>query len=328
MTGIINSETAPFYLAASKDGMTAAPLDISNISGKRILITGAGGFIGRKLAMQLVKKGAEVHGTSRAERSNDRLPITWWQGSFEDIDTGRSIMNKARPDIIFHLSGMVTAVNRMENILPAYHSLLTSTVNLLTLAGSQNCERILIIGSSNEPVGMDPNSPYAAAKCASSMYGRLFNRLYDLPVVIARPFVGYGPGQPADKLIPYVISQLINGQPPKLSSGTWKTDWIYIDDLVEGVLRCALVAGIEGCTIDIGTGQLASVREIVEKIVIFLEPSMTPQFGALPDRFSEHTPVANTAYAWDKIRWKASVSLNEGLKRTVAEAAMSNGILI
>jgi UDP-glucose 4-epimerase len=309
-------------------GMTAIPFDISNISGKRILITGAGGFIGRKLASQLIKKGAEVHGTSRSERNGDRLPITWWQGSFEDLDTGRKIMENARPDIIVHLSGMVTAVNRMENVLPAYHSLLTSTVNLLTLAGNARCERILIIGSSNEPVGMDPNSPYAAAKFASSMYGRMFNRLYELPVVIARPFVGYGPGQPADKIIPYVISQLINGEQPKLSSGSWKTDWVYIDDMVEGVLRCALMPGIEGCTIDIGTGELTSVREIVEKIVILLEPSVNPQFGALPDRFSEHTPVANTSYTWEKIRWKASVSLNEGLKRTVAEVAISNGILI
>jgi UDP-glucose 4-epimerase len=308
--------------------MTATLTDIYNISGKRILITGAGGFIGRRLASELVKKGAEVHGTSRTERNGDRLPITWWKGSFEDIDTARTTLNEVRPDIIFHLSGMVTAVNRMENILPAYHSLITSTVNLLTLSADLNCERILIIGSSNEPVGQDPNSPYAAAKWASSMYGRLFNRLYDSPVVIARPFVGYGPGQPADKLIPYVISQLINGEQPKLSSGSWKTDWIYIDDMVEGVLRCALVPGIEGCTVDIGTGELTSVRDIVEKIVTLLEPTVKPQFGVLPDRFSEHTPVANTSYSWEKLHWKATTNLDEGLRRTVAELAMSNGILI
>lgn len=308
--------------------MTVPPSDISNISGRRVLITGAGGFIGRKLASLLVGKGAEVHGTSRHERINDTLPIKWWKGSFEDIDVARNTLNEIRPDIIFHLSGMVTAVNRMDNILPAYHSLITSTVNLLTLSANLKCERILIIGSSNEPVGQDPNSPYAAAKWASSMYGRLFNRLYDSPVVIARPFVGYGPGQPPDKLIPYVISQLINGKQPKLSSGSWKTDWIYIDDMVEGIFRCALVPGVEGCTIDIGTGELASVREIVEKIVTLLEPSVTPHFGALPDRFSEHTPVANTNYAWEKLHWKSAVSLDEGLRRTVAEVAMSNGILI
>lgn len=308
--------------------MTAIPSDVSTISGKRVLITGAGGFIGRKLASQLARKGAEVHGTSREERTNDPLPITWWKGSFEDIETARSVIHNVRPNIIFHLSGMVTGSNGVENILPTYHSLLTSTVNLLTLAANPDCKRIVVIGSSNEPVGVDPNSPYSAAKMVSSMYGRLFYNLYKLPVVIARPFVGYGPGQPADKLIPYVISQLISGQEPKLSSGRWKTDWIYIDDMVEGILRCGVVPGIEGSTIDIGTGELASVREIVDKLVILTEPLATPHFGALPDRFSEHTPVANITHAWEKIRWKASVSLNEGLKRTVAEFAISNGILI
>lgn len=308
--------------------MASTPIDISGISGKRILITGAGGFIGRKLALKLVQKGGKVFGTSRSDRSGDTLPIPWHRGSFEDLGEGKRILNDVCPDVVIHLSGKVTAINRIENILPAYHSLLTSTVNLLTLSGSLGCERILIVGSSNEPAGHDPNSPYAAAKWAASMYGRLFNRLYDLPVVIARPFVGYGPGQPADKIIPYVISQLISGQQPKLSSGSWKTDWIYIDDMVEGILRCAFVPGLEGATIDIGTGELTSVREIVEKIVALLDPSVRPHFGALPDRFSEHTPVADITHAWDKIRWKAAINLDEGLRRTVAEVAMSNGILL
>lgn len=299
--------------------MTALPSDSPGFSKKRILITGAGGFVGRKLASRLVKMGADVHGTSRTEKVNDPLPITWWAGSFDDVDVARTTLDNIRPDIIFHLSGMVTAANNLENILPAYHSLLTSSVNLLTLSSKMNCERVLIIGSSNEPVNHDPNSPYAAAKWASSMYGRLFHKLYNLPVVIARPFVGYGPGQPADKLIPYVIHQLINGKQPKLSSGSWKTDWIYIDDMVEGILRCTLVPGIEGCTIDIGTGKLASVREIVEKIVTLIEPSVTPIFGALPDRYSEHTPVANTDDAWEKLQWRSTVNLDEGLRRTVAE---------
>jgi len=59
----------------------------------------------------------------------------------------------------------------------------------------------------------------------------------------------------------------MRGERPKLSSGAWKTDWIYIDDVVEGLIRCATTPAIEGCTIDIGTGQYASVRQIVEKIV-------------------------------------------------------------
>jgi nucleoside-diphosphate-sugar epimerase len=146
-----------------------------------------------------------------------------------------------------------------------------------------------------------------------------FTGFYDTRVVIARPFVGYGPGQPSDKLIPYVVSHLLENKRPKLSSGAWKTDWIYIDDMVEGILRCVTAPGIEGCTIDIGTGMLASVRDIVNKLVALTKPSITPDFGALPDRFDEHTPVANVNDTWDKIQWKAAMNLDEGLEKTVME---------
>lgn len=290
---------------------------MTGLKGTRILITGAGGFIGRKLASQLLLMGAEVYGTSRSDRSRDELPIAWRQTSFEDFDSVKRIISSIQPSIIFHLSGLVTGANGKENILPAYHSLVTSTVNVLSVAADIGCDRIIIPGSSNEPIGHDPNSPYSAAKWASSMYGRLYHKLYNLPVVVARTFVGYGPGQPSDKLIPYVISQLSKGVGPKLSSGLWKTDWIYIDDIIDGMIQCAVVPGIEGSTIDIGTGQLASVRQIVEQIVTLMEPSVLPQFGALPDRHAEHTPVADTQYTWEKLRWRAAVSLEEGLRRTV-----------
>jgi len=89
--------------------------------------------------------------------------------------------------------------------------------------------------------------------------------------------------------------------------------------VVEGLIRCATTPGIEGCTIDIGTGQYASVRQIVEKVVTLLEPPVLPLFGAVPDRHAEHTPVADTTYAWEKLQWRAEVSLDEGLRRTVKQ---------
>jgi nucleoside-diphosphate-sugar epimerase len=288
---------------------------------KKILITGASGFIGRSLARRLQSSGVEIHGTSREEQPNGDVPVIWHQGSFQDVIFARNIITSVKPDVIYHLSGMVTGNNHVDNVIPTYHSLVTSTVNLLSAAATVGCcQRIIIVGSSNEPVDDSPNSPYAAAKWASSMYSRLFQTLYNLPIVIARTFVVYGPGQPSDKLIPYVMTQLMKGERPKLSSGTWKTDWIYIDDAVEALTRCAVMPGIEGCTIDIGTGEYASVRDIVDRIVAILEPSTTPQFGALPDRHAEHTPVADTAYTREKLRWKPEINLAEGLKRTVEYA--------
>lgn len=284
---------------------------------KKVLITGAAGFIGNRLVKRLREGGAEVYGTSRIDRGND-LSITWYQGSFDDLNTAQRVLEEIQPDIIYHLAGMATASNSVTNVLPTYHSLVTSTVNLLTVAAALNCQRIILVGSTNEPLHQYPNSPYAAAKCASTMYGHLFQKLYSLPLVIARTSVAYGPGQPSDKLIPYVMSHLLKAQRPKLSTGAWKTDWIYIDDVIDGLFCCATVPDIEGETIDIGTGQYTSVREVVDKLVDIMSPPVTPLFGVLPDRHAEHTPVADTAKTWEKLHWKAKTSIEEGLRKTVA----------
>lgn len=291
---------------------------IEKLAGKKILVTGGGGFIGRNLTDKLYDAGAEVHCTSRSVQTKNQKAV-WWQGVFDDHATAKNLLHAIKPDIIFHLSGHVTAANGIENILPAYHSHVTSTINLLTLAADLGCERIILTGSSNEPLDEmpAPNSPYAAAKWTQHVYGHLFHRLYKLPVVVARPFVGYGPGQGREKLIPYVILSLLRGENPPLSNGRWKTDWIYIDDMVEGILQCALVPGIEGTTLDIGSGKLTSVREIVEKIVTILKPKAQPLFGALPDRYVEHSRIANTQLTFSKLNWKPEMNFDDGLKKTV-----------
>lgn len=298
-------------------------------SNKKVLVTGAGGFIGGHLAKALCDLGAEVHGTSRTERKSSRENLIWWKGTFENIETARALFEKIKPDLIFHLAGEVTGATDIQQVLPTYHSLLTSTVNLLTVAMEQGCEKIILTASSTEPFENEPYpiSPYSAAKWAMNGYGHLFQKLFNAPVLIVRPFMGYGPSQPEFKLLPNVILSLLRGESPSLSNGLWVTEWIYIDDLIEGILSASIIPQIESRTLDIGTGVQTSVRNLVEEVVDIMQPAGKPLFGALPDRKMEHTRIADTEYTFSKTNWRAKTSLREGLEKTITwfEKAITNG---
>jgi nucleoside-diphosphate-sugar epimerase len=147
----------------------------------------------------------------------------------------------------------------------------------------------------------------------------MFHALYQFPVVIARVFMVYGPAQQdLTKLIPYATLSLLRGQTPKISSGERLVDWIYVSDVVDGFMALAQAPGVDGATIDLGSGTLISIREIVQQLASVVDPRAKVEFGALPDRPLEPTRLAQTAETFARMGWKPRVGLREGLERTVA----------
>ena len=291
---------------------------LAPLTDATVMITGASGFLGTHLCRRLCQKNGEVHATSRTQRSNLKGGPIWWQTDLEDLGGVRSLFANVKPDIIFHLSGLTSGSQTIEFVLPTFRSLLTSTVNLLTVATEVGCRRVVLAGSLNEPQSDDlemiPSSPYATAKWASSGYGRMFHALYGTPLVNVRTFMTYGPGQNFRKLIPSVILSLLKGESPKLSSGHWNADWIYIDDAIEGFLAAAQMPQVEGATFDIGSGTLVTVRELVDKLVRSVGCSTQPLFGVLPDRVRESARRAEVVRTFEKLGWKPKVSLESGLQ--------------
>jgi nucleoside-diphosphate-sugar epimerase len=163
-----------------------------------------------------------------------------------------------------------------------------------------------------------PCSPYAAAKWAGSAYARMFHALYQFPVVILRIFMVYGPAQPdLRKLVPYVTLSLLRGETPKLSSGQRQVDWVYIDDVVDGLIAAAQAPGIEGNTLEIGSGTLVSIREVVEQLRRLIAPQAVLPFGTLPERPLEQVRMADTAATYAKLGLQPATPLPIGLQRTV-----------
>jgi UDP-glucose 4-epimerase len=296
---------------------------IYQLNSKKVLVTGASGFVGSHLCRNLGNQGAEIHAVSRSIRSSDSSYLKWWKIDLGDIEQVRKLFDDVKPDVVFHLASSVTGRHDLELVLPIFHGNLTSTVNLLAAATEfGGCHRIVLASSLEEPelgeAGAIPNSPYGAAKWASSSYGRMFHALYKTPVAIARLFMIYGPAQPdINKLIPYVTLSLLQGKAPQISSGKRQVDWIYIDDVIEGLLALAQTPNVEGCTVDIGSGNFTTVHDIVDHLVKLTDSTIQPLYGALPDRPSEPVRVANIACTYDILEWQPQTSLENGLKQTI-----------
>ena len=293
------------------------------LQGRKVLLTGASGFIGSHLSRRLLEFGAEVHAISRAQHRSDARRLNWWQGDIGDMGFTRWLFQELEPDYVLHLASHVMGSPALDHVLPTFRGNLATTVNLLTAAAEYGCTRILLTGSLSEPEPEHgeafPSCPYAAAKWASSMYARMFHALYGVPAVVARVFMVYGPAQrDQSKLIPYTTITMMQGGVPQITSGSRLVDWIYVADVVEGLVAAMTAQGIEGSTVELGSGSLVSIREIVERIEALVGAGVSASFGTLPDRPHEPVRMADTAGSLLKLGWRPVVTLEEGLARTVA----------
>ena len=128
----------------------------------------------------------------------------------------------------------------------------------------------------------------------------------------------YGPGQQdRTKLVPYVISSLLRGEGPRLSSGRREVDWVYVDDVVAAFVAAAEAEKAPGSTLDIGSGELVSIRSLVEQIAALVGGDVRPVFGALPDRPGERPRDAEVQPSRETIGWEPSTPLDVGLARTI-----------
>ena len=294
-----------------------------DLASQRMLVTGASGFIGSHLVRRLAGAGTEVHAVSRSRADGDD-GTRWWQADLADMAAARAVAEAVRPDVIFHLAGHVMGGTSLEQVGPTFRSNLQSTVNIGTLAAELGCRRLLLAGSAYEASvgnpGATPVSPYAVAKLAAGVYADMFHSLYGVPMVTLRINLTYGPAQrDLKKLIPYVILSLLRGEAPRLMSGKRQVDWVYVDDVVEAFVSAAATDAIDGLTLDVGSGQLVSIRETVERIQRIVGSKSEPEFGALSGGPAEDFQVRSNPEGTRRvIGWAPTIDLDEGLRRTVA----------
>lgn len=299
----------------------------------KVLVTGASGFIGSAACRALLARGDEVHAVSRRPPAGAADPLAAPQAIWHACDLSQrsavaELLGRTSPEAVLHLAGEVIGSRAAGASASAFATTLGSTVHLLGLLAEeplrQTVKRVVLAGSLEEPtpsLGKPdpvPCSPYAAAKAAARQWARLAHRSWGVPVVWARLFMVYGPGQrDRSKLIPAACLALLRGEPFAMSSGRRPVDWIYLDDVVAGLLGCLDRPGLEGLEVDLGSGDLVTVRGVVERLHALVPDAPVPRFGALPDRPDEVIRAADLTLAQRHLAWQPGVDLDSGLARTL-----------
>jgi len=280
------------------------------------------------LTRRLIETGAQVWAGIYTDEAPERiaaLPSLAKCISLNVQDAGsvRWAVGQADPDVVFHLAAVGVTEPGVDPAL-ALEVNSGGTVHLLEALRGRDVGRVVLAGTcyeygAREAVeGLDPFNAYAASKVAAWAFGRMYWRAHGLPAVTVRPFQVYGPGQPAHTLVPAAIRAALAGKDFPMTPGEQGRDFVYVDDVVDGMLAAAAAPDIEGHSLDLGTGRVYLVRQVVERIWAMTGARGRVLAGDLPYRSGTVMRLGADAdrTAW-LTGWRARVALEEGLRRTI-----------
>lgn len=295
---------------------------------KRVLVTGATGFVGRHLVRHLLARGARVYAGSspedggpphRLEGQAHALALTF---DIRDAGAVHDAVEKARPDLVFHLAA-VGVTDPGIDPMTALTVNAGGAINLLEALRETTLERMVMTGTCYEygvsgGAELDPFSAYSASKVAAWAFGRMYWRAHELPVVTVRPFQVYGPGQPAHTLIPSAIGAALSSEDFPMTPGGQMRDFVFIEDVARGMIAVAETPAAEGQSLDLGTGTGVRVLDVVEQIWDLTRAPGEIRPGALRYRQASALHLVADADQTARITgWRATTDLDRGLRVTV-----------
>ncbi len=308
--------------------------------GKRVLVTGADGFIGSHLAERLVQEGAALRAFCLY---NSQGTCGWLEQSPPEVRNAMDLrlgdVRDARfveaacekVEVVFHLAALIAIPYSYLAPESFYETNVRGTMNVLEAARRHVVGRVVQTSTSEvygtpailpirETHPLNAQSPYAASKVAADQMCLAYHRSFQVPVTILRPFNTFGPRQSTRAVTATILSQLIDGRSEvQLGRLDTRRDLTFVADVVDGFLKAGSTPGIEGDVIQLGTGRSVSIGELFEMAcqVTGSRAVVKPDSRRLrPDESEVLVLESDPSRARDRLGWSATVGLKDGLKRT------------
>ena len=308
-----------------------------SLKKKRVLVTGAGGFIGSHLVERLVESGASVRAFVhyRGDGSRGWLDQSVHKNEFEVVagdvsDRDNVAVAMKGVDVVFHLAALIGIPYSYHAPLSYVRTNIEGTLNILLAARDAGVQRVVHTSTSevygtaqyvpiNEAHPLQGQSPYSASKIGADKLAESFHLSFGLPVVTMRPFNTFGPRQSARAVIPTIISQCFAGGTVHLGSLRPTRDFNYVSNTVDAFLKCAEVPEAIGKTIHVGSGVEISIGDLVVEIGRLLGREIkveTQESRSRPPESEVERLLADNTRARAVLNWEPRVTRGEGLLRT------------
>ncbi|ELR70601.1 UDP-glucose 4-epimerase [Fulvivirga imtechensis AK7] len=312
------------------------------LKGKKILITGADGFIGSHLTERLFEEGCHVRAFAYYNSFNswgwldtfskdklDQMEI--FTGDIRDPNGVRTAMKGI--EVVFHLAALIAIPYSYHSPDSYVDTNIKGTLNVLQAARDLNIERVLVTSTSEvygtaqfvpitEQHPKQGQSPYSASKIGADFMAESFFRSFELPVVIIRPFNTYGPRQSARAVIPTIISQLLNGaEQIKLGDTTPTRDLLFVKDTVNGFVEIAKTEALLGHEVNIATQSEISIGDLAREIIDQINPAaeiVTDSQRLRPEKSEVFRLFGSNEKIKRYTSWELNYSLKQGLTETIS----------
>ncbi|MDD5615504.1 MAG: GDP-mannose 4,6-dehydratase [Candidatus Methanoperedens sp.] len=302
-----------------------------NWQNKKVLLTGATGFVGPYLVKELLERKARIKVLRMDTARNFTVPqdaITMVSGNITDPGSLQNIMKDI--EIVFHLAAISNVNYAIAHPRETFETNATGTLNLLEEARKNKVEQFVYISSSHvygvpqylpmdEKHPIHPHEPYAASKAAAEMLVNIYGINYGLKTTIIRPFNMYGPGQSGDFIIPSIISQALKKDMIELGNLSPTRDLLFITDAIKGMFT---IAEHGDGIYNLGSGNETSIKEVVETVINIIDPAK--KYVSIESRKRSNAVdiprMCADVSKLKKLGWSPVVDLKEGLLKTIKES--------